>query len=160
MDRRAAAYRRDPGVGPRQRPGQQRVVSLDGAGSLHAALRDPPLAPDRRSSRAPRQPPSAGQSFSRYRQRAAGQLPHRALPAALWHRPGRGQPRDHPLGGAGHHSPLPQSGVRLVRVNYDERGGLVDCDIEHWRPDAIRICLDTRVLQPVAGRSQTVQLTD
>lgn len=50
--------------------------------------------------------------------------------------------------------------LRLVRVNYDERGGLVDCDIEHWRPDAIRICLDTRVLQPVAGRSQTVQLTD
>ncbi|MNG23086.1 hypothetical protein D3C84_1076490 [compost metagenome] len=50
--------------------------------------------------------------------------------------------------------------LRLVRVNYDEQGALVDCDIEHWRPDAIRICLDTRALQPAAGRSQTVQLTD
>lgn len=38
--------------------------------------------------------------------------------------------------------------LRLMRVNYDERGELVDCDIEHWRPDAIRICLDTRALQP------------
>ena len=27
--------------------------------------------------------------------------------------------------------------LRLVRVNYDEWGALVDCDIEHWRPDAI-----------------------
>ena len=36
--------------------------------------------------------------------------------------------------------------LRLVRINYDERGGLVDCDIEHWRPDAIRIHLDTRAL--------------
>lgn len=34
--------------------------------------------------------------------------------------------------------------LRLVRVNYDEGGGLIDCDIEHWRHDAIRICLDTR----------------
>ncbi|WP_162520106.1 UTRA domain-containing protein [Aeromonas media] len=50
--------------------------------------------------------------------------------------------------------------LRLVRVNYDERGGLVDCDIEHWRPDAIRICLDTRALQPVVGKPQRVQLAD
>jgi len=50
--------------------------------------------------------------------------------------------------------------LRLVRVNYDERGALVDCDIEHWRPDAIRICLDTRALQPATGRLQTVQLTE
>ena len=50
--------------------------------------------------------------------------------------------------------------LRLVRVNYDERGGLVDCDIEHWRPDAIRICLDTRVLQPIVGQLQRVQLAD
>lgn len=42
--------------------------------------------------------------------------------------------------------------LRLVRVNYDERGGLVDCDIEHWRPDAIRISLDTRALQVANGR--------
>lgn len=50
--------------------------------------------------------------------------------------------------------------LRLVRVNYDERGALVDCDIEHWRPDAIRICLDTRVLQPLAGKLQQTQLAD
>ncbi|MFQ2110319.1 UTRA domain-containing protein [Aeromonas rivipollensis] len=50
--------------------------------------------------------------------------------------------------------------LRLVRVNYDERGGLVDCDIEHWRPDAIRICLDTRVLQPLSGKLQQTQLVD
>lgn len=50
--------------------------------------------------------------------------------------------------------------LRLVRVNFDERGGLVDCDIEHWRPDAIRICLDTRVLQPIVGQLQRVQLAD
>ncbi|MNH38410.1 hypothetical protein D3C79_994360 [compost metagenome] len=41
--------------------------------------------------------------------------------------------------------------LRLVRVNYDEAGALVDCDIEHWRPDAIRICLDTRALLPPLG---------
>ena len=30
----------------------------------------------------------------------------------------------------------------------------MDCDIEHWRPDAIRICLDTLALQPLAmGRA-------
>lgn len=50
--------------------------------------------------------------------------------------------------------------LRLVRVNYDEKGALVDCDIEHWRLDAIRICLDTRALQPVVGRPQRVQLAD
>ncbi|PVZ89015.1 MFS transporter [Serratia sp. S1B] len=38
--------------------------------------------------------------------------------------------------------------LRLVRVNYDPQGALVDCDIEHWRPDAIRICLDTRPITP------------
>ena len=48
--------------------------------------------------------------FPRYRQRAAGQLPHRALSAALWHRPGWGESRDHPLGGARRHRPRPQSG--------------------------------------------------
>ncbi|MFB0625728.1 UTRA domain-containing protein, partial [Aeromonas hydrophila] len=42
------------------------------------------------------------------------------------------------------------AGLRLVRVDYDQRGALVDCDIEYWRPDAIRICLDTRALQPPA----------
>ncbi len=50
--------------------------------------------------------------------------------------------------------------LRLVRVNYDERGALVDCDIEHWRPDAIRICLDTRALQPLAGKQQQTRLVD
>ncbi|MGY4043016.1 UTRA domain-containing protein [Aeromonas hydrophila] len=50
--------------------------------------------------------------------------------------------------------------LRLVRVNYDERGALVDCDIEHWRPDAIRICLDTRALQPLAGKLQQTRLAD
>ncbi|MCF7745597.1 UTRA domain-containing protein [Aeromonas veronii] len=50
--------------------------------------------------------------------------------------------------------------LRLVRVNYDERGGLVDCDIEHWRPDAIRICLDTRALQPIAGKLQQTRAAD
>ncbi|MCF5863190.1 UTRA domain-containing protein [Aeromonas veronii] len=50
--------------------------------------------------------------------------------------------------------------LRLVRVNYDERGGLVDCDIEHWRPDAIRICLDTRALQPLAGKLQQTRVAD
>ncbi|MCS3456784.1 DNA-binding GntR family transcriptional regulator [Aeromonas sp. BIGb0405] len=34
--------------------------------------------------------------------------------------------------------------LRLVRVNYDQAGALIDCDIEHWRPDAICIALDTR----------------
>ncbi|MGL6448674.1 GntR family transcriptional regulator [Aeromonas veronii] len=50
--------------------------------------------------------------------------------------------------------------LRLVRVNYDERGALVDCDIEHWRPDAIRICLDTRALQPLAGKLQQTRVAD
>ena len=50
--------------------------------------------------------------------------------------------------------------LRLVRVNYDERGALVDCDIEHWRPDAIRICLDTRVLLPLSGTLQQTRLVD
>ena len=51
--------------------------------------------------------------------------------------------------------------LRLVRVNYDQRGALVDCDIEHWRPDAIRICLDTRALQPPAfDRPAQIQLAD
>lgn len=50
--------------------------------------------------------------------------------------------------------------LRLVRVNYDERGALVDCDIEHWRPDAIRIHLDTRALQPLAGKLPQTRLAD
>ena len=50
--------------------------------------------------------------------------------------------------------------LRLVRVNYDERGALVDCDIEHWRQDAIRIYLDTRVLQPLSGTLQQTRLVD
>ena len=50
--------------------------------------------------------------------------------------------------------------LRLVRVNYDERGGLVDCDIEHWRPDAIRISLDTRALQAASGRRQQEQMLE
>ena len=50
--------------------------------------------------------------------------------------------------------------LRLVRVNHDEEGKLVDCDIEHWRPDAIRICLDTRALQPLAGKLQQTRVAD
>ncbi|MFQ2859729.1 UTRA domain-containing protein [Aeromonas caviae] len=50
--------------------------------------------------------------------------------------------------------------LRLVRVNHDEEGKLVDCDIEHWRPDAIRICLDTRALQPLAMGARQVQLAE
>lgn len=50
--------------------------------------------------------------------------------------------------------------LRLVRVNHDEEGKLVDCDIEHWRPDAIRICLDTRALQPLATGARQVQLAE
>ena len=29
-----------------------------------------------------------------------------------------------------------------------------------WRPDAIRICLDTRVLQPLSGTLQQTRLVD
>ncbi|MCX2499482.1 UTRA domain-containing protein [Plesiomonas shigelloides] len=44
--------------------------------------------------------------------------------------------------------------LRLVRVNYDQRGTLIDCDIEHWRSDAIRIRFDTRAYsQLLANRS-------
>ena len=50
--------------------------------------------------------------------------------------------------------------LRLVRVNYDEQGVLVDGDIEHWLPDAIRICLDTRVLQPIIAKAQPVLLAE
>ncbi|MHA7001580.1 UTRA domain-containing protein [Aeromonas schubertii] len=36
--------------------------------------------------------------------------------------------------------------LRIRRRNLDPEGRLVDGDIEHWRPDAIRICLETGML--------------
>ena len=54
-------------------------------------------------------------------------------------------------------SPRPQpGGERRAAVGAgqsDDEGKLVDCDIEHWRPDAIRICLDTAAGGQTANRS-------
>lgn len=33
-------------------------------------------------------------------------------------------------------------GLLIVRINYDRRGQLLDCDFEYWRHDAIRITAD------------------
>ncbi len=30
-------------------------------------------------------------------------------------------------------------GLRIVRVNHDQRGRLIDCDVEYWRHDAIHV---------------------
>jgi len=30
-------------------------------------------------------------------------------------------------------------GLRITRVNFDQRGRLIDCDMEYWRHDAIRL---------------------
>lgn len=35
-------------------------------------------------------------------------------------------------------------GLRIMRVNHDQHGNLIDCDLEYWRHDAIR--LSARVL--------------
>lgn len=31
-------------------------------------------------------------------------------------------------------------GLCISRVNYDQRGRLIDCDLEYWRHDAVRVC--------------------
>ncbi|WP_213876271.1 UTRA domain-containing protein [Pseudomonas sp. dw_358] len=33
-------------------------------------------------------------------------------------------------------------GLRITRVNHDQRGRLIDCDLEYWRHDAIRLSAD------------------
>jgi DNA-binding GntR family transcriptional regulator len=30
-------------------------------------------------------------------------------------------------------------GLRIVRVNHDQQGRVIDCDVEYWRHDAIRV---------------------
>jgi DNA-binding GntR family transcriptional regulator len=30
-------------------------------------------------------------------------------------------------------------GLRIARVNYDQQGRLIDCDLEYWRHDAIHV---------------------
>ncbi|WP_122689707.1 UTRA domain-containing protein [Pseudomonas viridiflava] len=30
-------------------------------------------------------------------------------------------------------------GLRIARINYDQRGRLIDCDLEYWRHDAIHV---------------------
>lgn len=38
--------------------------------------------------------------------------------------------------------------LHILRVNYDDRGGAFDCDIEYWRHDAIRIVVDSLEHKP------------
>ncbi|WP_249676425.1 UTRA domain-containing protein [Pseudomonas abieticivorans] len=33
-------------------------------------------------------------------------------------------------------------GLKITRVNYDQQGRLIDCDLEHWRHDAIAVSAD------------------
>ncbi len=33
--------------------------------------------------------------------------------------------------------------LRIARVNYDQSGRVIDCDIEYWRHDAIRVSVDS-----------------
>ena len=33
-------------------------------------------------------------------------------------------------------------GLRIARVNYDQHGRLIDCDLEFWRHDAIHVGVD------------------
>jgi DNA-binding GntR family transcriptional regulator len=40
--------------------------------------------------------------------------------------------------------------LRIVRLNRDQHGRLIDCDLEFWRHDAIHICVDVPV--PANGR--------
>ncbi|MGE7369046.1 UTRA domain-containing protein [Neorhizobium sp. NPDC001467] len=42
------------------------------------------------------------------------------------------------------HSSDGTSGLQIVRVNSDQRGRLLDCDVEYWRHDAVSIRIDTR----------------
>lgn len=35
-------------------------------------------------------------------------------------------------------------GLQIVRVNRDQNGRILDCDVEHWRHDAVSIKIDTR----------------
>ncbi|WPP01211.1 phosphonate utilization transcriptional regulator PhnR [Pseudomonas sp. HR96] len=35
-------------------------------------------------------------------------------------------------------------GLRITRVNYDQHGRLIDCDLEYWRHDAIRLSADVQ----------------
>ncbi len=30
-------------------------------------------------------------------------------------------------------------GLRIARINYDQQGRLIDCDLEYWRHDAIHV---------------------
>ena len=61
-------------------------------------------------------------------------------------------------------SPRPQSGggecCGWCGSTMTRGGGWWIRDIEHWRPDAIRICLDTRALQPLATGARQVQLAE
>ncbi|WP_122447893.1 UTRA domain-containing protein, partial [Pseudomonas viridiflava] len=35
-------------------------------------------------------------------------------------------------------------GLRIARINYDQQGRLIDCDLEYWRHDAIHVCAMVR----------------
>jgi len=37
---------------------------------------------------------------------------------------------------------LGSPGLRITRVNHDQQGRLIDCDLEYWRHDAIRLSAD------------------
>jgi len=37
-------------------------------------------------------------------------------------------------------------GLRISRVNHDQQGRLIDCDLEYWRHDAIRLSADVKPL--------------
>ncbi|MDN0074327.1 UTRA domain-containing protein [Crenobacter sp. SG2303] len=44
--------------------------------------------------------------------------------------------------------------LMITRVNYDQRGMLVDCDHEYWRHDAVRISVDSQAEQPWGNEDQ------
>lgn len=82
--------------------------------------------------------------LSRHSRTRPGAVTDRDLWAGVWHRVRAGvlrDPADSVAGGGGKRleSVGGQPGLHITRVNSDQHGHLIDCDLEYWRHDAIRI---------------------
>lgn len=43
--------------------------------------------------------------------------------------------------------------LRIVRVNYDQQQRIIDCDVEYWRHDAIRVSVDSHPQEAIAEQA-------
>ena len=54
----------------------------------------------------------------------------------------RSSPRHYPLKRQRLKVSVASPGLRIERINYDQHGRLIDCDLEYWRHDAIHVGVD------------------